>query len=253
MSRPAGARTTMMEDGTDLQSMRVAARSPAAGSGQRMGGGLPKPFLQLRGREILARTLDVFERCDVVDEVWVIVPETHRVRCQQMVVERYGFQKVQDVIAGGATRQASVWQGLQRIAEEVELVMVHDGVRPFVSPRLLRETLRHAMLFGAAIAAVPLKDTLKRVDGMGEVTATVPRDGLWRIQTPQAFQRRVLQAAFAYALAQGLDATDEASLVEAHGQQRVHVVPGMESNVKVTTPDDLIMCESLLDRLERDT
>ena len=79
-----------------------------------------------------------------------------------------------------------------------------------------------------------------------------PRDGLWRIQTPQAFRRHVLQAAFAYALAQGLDVTDEAGLVEAHGQQRVHVVPGMESNVKVTTPDDLIMCESLLDQLERD-
>lgn len=242
----------MMEEGVDLQGKRVAALIPAAGSGQRMGGALPKPFLQLRGREILARTLDVFECCGVVDEVWVIVPEAHLVRCQQTVVERYGFQKVQGVVAGGATRQASVWQGLQQVGDEVELVMVHDGVRPFVSQLLLQETLRHAMLFGAAIAAVPLKDTLKRVAETGEVTGTVPRDGLWRIQTPQAFQRHVLQAAFVYALAQGLDATDEAGLVEAYGQQQVQVVPGMESNVKVTTPDDLIMCEGLLDQMERD-
>ena len=241
-----------MAEGVDLQGKRVAALIPAAGSGQRMGGGIPKPFLQLRGREILARTLDVFEQCGVVDEVWVIVPEAHRMRCQKTVIERYGFQKVQGVVPGGATRQESVWQGLQQLAGDVELVIVHDGVRPFVSQHLLRETLQQARLVGAAIAAVPLKDTLKRVAETGEVVGTVPRDGLWRIQTPQAFRRHVLQAAYAYALAQGLEVTDEAGLVEAHGQQRIHVVPGLESNVKVTTPDDLIMCESLLDQLERD-
>lgn len=241
-----------MGEAVNLNEVRVAALIPAAGSGQRMGGVLPKPFLPLRGREILAYTLDVFERCSSVDEVWVVVPEAHRVRCQQTVVARYGFQKVQGVVAGGATRQASVWRGLQQIDNTVDLVLVHDGVRPFVSPLLVQETLRRALLCGAAIAAVPLKDTLKRVAQTGAVTATVPRDGLWRIQTPQAFQRHVLQAAFAYALAHGLDATDEAALVEACGQQQVYVVPGMESNVKVTTPDDLILCESLLDQLDRE-
>lgn len=241
-----------MGEAVNLQEVRVAALIPAAGSGQRMGGALPKPFLQLRGREILAYTLDVFERCASIDEVWVIVPEAHRARCQQTVVERYGFQKVQGVVAGGATRQASVWRGLQQVNDAVEMVMVHDGVRPFVSPLLVQETLHQALLCGAAIAAVPLKDTLKRVAETGAVTGTVPRDGLWRIQTPQAFRRHILQAAFAYALAHGLDATDEAALVESCGQQQVYVVRGMESNVKVTTPDDLILCESLLDQLDRD-
>lgn len=241
-----------MGETVNLEAVRVAALIPAAGSGQRMGGTLPKPFLQLRGREILAYTLDVFERSAVVDDVWVMVPEAHRVRCQQTVVARYGFQKVRAVVPGGATRQASVWQGLQRVGDDVDLVLVHDGVRPFVSPLLVQETLRQALLCGAAIAAVPLKDTLKRVAATGEVTCTVPRDGLWRIQTPQAFQRRVLQSAFAYALAHGLEATDEAALVEAYGQQRIYVVPGLESNMKITTPDDLIMCESLLDQLDRD-
>ncbi|MCZ6874053.1 MAG: 2-C-methyl-D-erythritol 4-phosphate cytidylyltransferase [bacterium] len=238
-----------MEAGVNLLGKRVAALIPAAGSGRRMGGPVLKPFLQLKGREILARTLDVFERCHVIDEVWVVVPDEHRVVCQKTIIERYGFQKVQGVVAGGATRQASVWQGLQQVKDDVELVVVHDGVRPFVSASLVQETLHQAVLCGAAIAAVPLKDTLKRVAQTGEVECTVPRDRLWRIQTPQAFQRHVLLAAFQHALAQGLEATDEAGLVEAHGRQRVCVVPGMENNVKVTTPDDLLMCESLLDYL----
>ncbi len=238
-----------MDAGVNLLGKRVAALIPAAGSGRRMGGPVLKPFLQLRGREVLARTLDVFEMCQVIDEVWVVVPDEHRVVCQQTVIERYGFQKVQGVVAGGATRQASVWQGLQQVKDDVELVVVHDGVRPFVSAWLVQETLHQAALCGAAIAAVPLKDTLKRVAETGEVECTVPRDRLWRIQTPQAFQRHVLLAAFQHALAQGLEATDEAGLVEAHGRQRVCVVPGMENNVKVTTPDDLLMCESLLDHL----
>jgi 2-C-methyl-D-erythritol 4-phosphate cytidylyltransferase len=207
-----------------------------------------KPFLQIGGREILACTLDVFETCRVIDEVWVIVAPEHRAMCQQTVVERYGFQKVQGVIAGGATRQESVWQGLQRLEADIALVVVHDGVRPFVPEALVQETVRHAALYGAAIAAVPVKDTLKRVSVIGEVEATVPRDGLWRVQTPQAFQYHVLQAAFRHAWAQGVVATDEAGLVEALGQ-RVRVVPGVESNVKVTTPDDLLVCESLLHNL----
>ncbi len=241
-----------MGNDVSLEGKRVAALIPAAGSGRRMGGLLPKPFLRIGGREILARTLDVFETCCVVDEVWVIVPDEHRVLCRQTVVERYGFQKVRGVVAGGATRQESVWRGLQQVKDDVELVVVHDGVRPFVSEALVQETLRYAALYGAAIAAVPLKDTLKRVSETGEVETTVPRDGLWRIQTPQAFQGHVLQAAFRHAWAQGIEATDEAGLIEAHGQQRVRIVLGMENNVKVTTPDDLLVCEGLLDNLDRD-
>ena len=238
-----------MRDDTGLVGKRIAALIPAAGSGSRMGGPVPKPFLRIGGCAILARTLEVFEACRVIDEVWVVVAPEHRLLCRQTVVEPNGFRKVQGVIAGGATRQESVWQGLQRVDDGIDLVVVHDGVRPFVPEILVRQTLHYAALYGAAIAAVPLKDTLKRVSETGEVEATVPRDGLWRIQTPQAFRRHVLQAAFHYARERGIMATDEAGLIEAFGQP-VKIVPGVESNVKVTTPDDLLVCESLLRNLD---
>jgi 2-C-methyl-D-erythritol 4-phosphate cytidylyltransferase len=234
-----------MADATSLVGKRITALIPAAGSGQRMGGTIPKPFLRLGAREILARTLDIFEACPAIDEVWVIAAPEHCAFCQQVIVERYGFGKVRGVVAGGRTRQESVWQGLQRVEKQVELVVVHDGVRPFITEALLRQTLCAAATHGAAIAAVPLKDTLKRVAHTGEVEATVSRERLWRVQTPQAFQRQLLQAAFLHAWDCGLEATDEAGLVEALGQQ-IKVVPGDEYNIKITTPDDLRFSAALL-------
>jgi 2-C-methyl-D-erythritol 4-phosphate cytidylyltransferase len=234
-----------MAGDTGLRGKRIAALIPAAGSGSRMGGPVAKPFLSVGGREILTRTLDVFEAYHAIDEVWVMVALEHCAYCQRAIVERYGFQKVRGVVAGGATRQESVWKGFQRLAAGIDLVVVHDGVRPFVTEALLHNTLVQAARHGAAVAAVPLKDTLKRVSAAGEVEATVPRDGLWRVQTPQAFQRQLLRLAFCHAWQHGIVATDEAGLLEACGQG-VQVVPGLESNVKITTPDDLPLCESLL-------
>ena len=229
----------------DLAPSRVAALIPAAGSGQRMGGPVPKPYQLLGGREIVARTLDVFESCEAIDDVWLVVSADQADDCQRKIVERYGFQKVRGLVPGGAERQDSVWRGLQCVPPEVELVVVHDGVRPFVTASLLRDTLQQARQHGAAITAVPLKDTLKRVSLDGRVEATVPRERLWRTQTPQAFRRTLLLEAFAHARQQGLQMTDEAGLIEALGQP-VHVVTGVEQNVKMTTPDDLSLGERFL-------
>jgi 2-C-methyl-D-erythritol 4-phosphate cytidylyltransferase len=223
----------------------VAAIIPAAGEGRRMGGAIPKQFLQIGGREILARTLAVFEACRVIDDVWVVVAAEQCTSCQNTIVERYGFRKVRGVVAGGITRQESVWRGLQRVTEAVNLVVVHDGVRPFVTELLLQQTLEPASRYGAAIAAVPLKDTLKRVSAAGTVEATVPRERLWRVQTPQAFQHALLRRAFQHAWRQGLEATDEAGLIEALGHP-VQIVPSYEHNIKITTPDDLIFSEMFL-------
>jgi len=224
---------------------RVAAIIPAAGEGRRMGGAVPKQFLQIGGREILARTLAVFEACVAIDDVWVVVAAEQCALCQSTIVERYGLRKVRGVVAGGTTRRESVWHGLQQVAQAVGLVVVHDGVRPFVTELLLQQTLDHANRFGAAIAAVPLKDTLKRVSAAGTVEATVPREHLWRVQTPQAFQHALLRRAFQHAWQQGLQATDEAGLIEALGNA-VRIVPSYEHNVKITTPDDLVFCEMFL-------
>ena len=224
---------------------RVAALIPAAGEGRRMGGAMPKQFQQIGGREILARTLEVFEACRAIDEIWVVVAAEHCALCQETIVERYGLRKVRGVVAGGATRQESVWRGLQHVSEAVELVVVHDGVRPLVTELLVHQTLASASRHGAAITAVPLKDTLKRVSEAHEVEGTVPREGLWRIQTPQAFHHALLRTAFQHAWQQGLQATDEAGLIEALGHP-VHIVPSYEHNIKITTPDDLVFYETFL-------
>ena len=234
-----------MQAGTILAEKRVAALIPAAGTGQRMGGPIAKQFLQLAGRAILARTLAAFEACTAIDEVWVIVAAEHQGLCQREIVTRYGFQKVRGVVVGGSTRQESVWQGLQNVTEAIDLVVVHDGVRPLLTESVLLDTLHTAAQYGAAIAAVPVTDTLKRVSADRVVEATIPRQSVWRVQTPQAFQRPLLYAAFCYARAHGLEVTDEAGLLEALGQQ-VRVVPGKESNIKITTPDDLQLGEAFL-------
>jgi len=228
-----------------LAQQRIAALVPAAGSGVRMGGHVAKPFLRLGGREILARTLDVFEHCAVIDEVWVIVAANDVPACRRGIIERYGFGKVHGLVAGGASRQESVWRGLQRVDAAVDLVVIHDGVRPFLTDTVLQATLGCAAQHGAAVAAVPLQDTLKRVSEKGEVQATVARENLWRIQTPQAFQRRALVAAYRQARERGVRATDDAGLLESMGHP-VKVVPGLESNIKITTPEDLVLSESLL-------
>lgn len=238
-----------MEDDNILAGRRVAALIPAAGSGQRLGGAVAKPYVSLGGREILARTLEIFERCTAVDEVWVVVAAGQRDYCQRALVDRYGLRKVRGLVAGGAERQESVWCGLQRIAPTVDLVVVHDGVRPFVTATLICQTLRRAVQYGAAITAVPLTDTLKRVSEAGQVETTLPRERLWRTQTPQAFRRDLLQKAFQHAWQHGLVVTDEAGLIEALGHP-VYVVPGAAYNMKITTPDDLRLGESLLRSLD---
>ena len=224
---------------------RVAALIAAAGSGQRMGSVVPKPYLLLGGREILARTLDVFETCAAVHEVWIIASANQQAHCRQGIVERYGFGKVKGVVTGGDERQVSVWRGLQQLAPEVDLVVIHDGVRPLVNHAMIEAALGAAAQHGAAIAAVPLKDTIKRVSLQGQVEATLPREHLWRSQTPQAFRRQLLHQAFAYAQQQQLVATDEAGLMEGYGHP-VQVVQGSEQNIKITTLDDLAMCERLI-------
>ena len=210
-----------------------------------MGGRVAKPFLQIDGREILARTLDVFENAAVIDEVWVMVGAGHVLACREGIVERYGFGKVRDVVEGGASRQESVWRGLQRLDPGVDLVVVHDGVRPFVTETVLQQTLAGAAQYGAAVSAIPLSDTLKRVSLQGEVEATVPRDNLWRTQTPQAFRRHLLHAAHRQARHQDFYATDDAGLLESMGHP-VWVVRGQEDNIKITTPDDLALSKRLM-------
>ena len=231
--------------------MIAAALIPAAGRGRRMGCGVEKQFMQVAGKPLLAHTLARFEAASSIDRVVVIVPPGREAYCAEEIVAVEGLRKVTRIVAGAETRQRSVTAGFRCIGENVDVVVIHDGARPFVSPLLIQTSVDLAYQHGSAIVAIPESDTLKRVSVDGTVVETVDRQQLWRAQTPQAFQRSVLKRALAYAEEHNLDATDEASLVESLSWP-VRIVPGTVWNFKITTPDDLHFAKILLTRCARE-
>jgi 2-C-methyl-D-erythritol 4-phosphate cytidylyltransferase len=158
-----------------------------------------------------------------------------------------GIRKVTHIVAGAETRQRSVMAGFGCLDQDVDVVVIHDGARPFVTPSLIRAAVDAAVADGSAVAAIPESDTLKRVSGTGTVIETVDRRSLWRAQTPQAFRRGILQHALTYAAEHNLDTTDEAALVEWLSWP-VRIFPGSIWNFKITSPDDLMLAELLLDQ-----
>jgi 2-C-methyl-D-erythritol 4-phosphate cytidylyltransferase len=222
--------------------MKVSAIIPAAGLGIRMGSNIPKQFLLLDGKPILHHTLSVLDQCSIVDEVILVVSKKEIAMVQQQI--RDSHPKVTKVIMGGKERQDSVSNGLQSLDSETDIVVVHDGVRPFVSPDLIRETVEAARDFGAAISAIPVIDTIKKVNPEGLVERTVDRSGLWRVQTPQTFQVSLLKEALEKAQADNFYGTDESSLIEYLGRE-VKVIPGSEFNIKITRSEDLVLGEKI--------
>ncbi len=230
--------------------MKVTVLVPAAGSGTRMAAhgdadGLKKQFLLLGGRPILAHTLSRFEDVPEVVEIVPIVPEDEMEHCLERCVEGQGIKKVKRVVPGGRQRQDSVYNGLKAVAESSDVVMVHDGVRPFVTAEMVRELLRAIEDCDGAILAVPSKDTLKEITRGGRVKRTLDRKVCFMVQTPQVFRYDVLRKAFDSAYAEGFYGTDEASLVEREGGV-VKVVKGSYVNIKITTPEDMILAEAIL-------
>lgn len=221
----------------------------AAGKGLRMGGQVPKQHLPLAGKPVLARTLEAFEHMEQVHSVVLVVGPGDEARCSGYIA-RYGLRKVHAVVTGGAERQASVYQGLLALDPEVEWVLVHDGVRPFVTPEETAECLAAARKHGAAVVAVPVKDTVKIVEPDGKIASTPDRSTVWAIQTPQAFRVRDLAAAHELAMRESFTGTDDAMLVERTGQP-VYVVRGGYHNLKITTPEDLEWAEYRLNAMER--
>ncbi len=208
---------------------------PAGGHGARMGSRRPKQYLRLGRAPILVATLRALGRARSLAGIVVAVPAAH-VAATRRLLARARVPKILDVVAGGADRQESVWRALQRVPEDARFVVVHDAVRPFVTADLV-ERVRAAAAGGAATCGMPVRDTVKRVTD-GAVAATVPRQGLWLTQTPQAFARDLLWEAHDKARRDGFAGTDDAVLVERLGMP-VAMVPGLAQNLKITTPDDL--------------
>ncbi|NOZ56352.1 MAG: 2-C-methyl-D-erythritol 4-phosphate cytidylyltransferase, partial [Calditrichaeota bacterium] len=170
---------------------RVAAIIAAGGKGVRAGTPINKQFVEIAGKPILAHTLDVFQTCEVVDEVLVVAPADWLFFVAEQIVDRFGFSKVRRVVEGGAERQDSVYEGLSRLDEDVDVVLIHDAARPFVTEQEIRRVTEAAQRVGAAICAVRPRDTVKRGPA-DEVETTLPRNELWLVQTPQGFQRQLI-------------------------------------------------------------
>ena len=227
---------------------RFAVIFPAAGRSARFRDKEKKPFTNLDGRAVWLRSVEQFiNRADVAQAVIVIHPDD-----EEMFRRRYGanlaFMNVR-IALGGAERFESVANALALLEPEVDFVAVHDAVRPCVTEALIEDVFARAVQTGAALAAVPVADTVKRVEKQ-EVKGTVPREGLWLAQTPQAFRRDWLQDAYARRAALGPGITDDAQLVEAAGHA-VHVVEGANTNIKITTRADLVLAEAILKAMPR--
>lgn len=210
-----------------------------------MGMETPKHFLRLEGRPILAYTIDAFESCPVVNQIFLVVRSGEEEFCLREVVEKYGFKKVLKVVIGGERRQDSVYNAIKELDIDTDIVIVHDGVRPFVPTALISESIKSAMYFDGVIAALPLKDTIKEVTKDGIVKDTPKRELFYLAQTPQTFKKRVLESAFISAYNDDFFGTDEASLVERTGG-KVKIIEGSYENIKITTKEDLVHAEFIL-------
>lgn len=210
-----------------------------------MGHKTPKQFLELGGLPLLVHSLRVLEASHVISAIVLAVPKSEMEYCRRDIVSAHGFKKVRAVVEGGEERQDSVGRGLAAVGDDADIVLVHDAVRPFLTGEMIARVVEAAAKHGAAIVAVPMRDTVKRAGPDGLIDETVDRKPLWLAQTPQAFKRGLLEEAHAKALQDGFRATDDAQLVE-HLGHRVAIVEGSTDNIKVTRPEDLAMGESIL-------
>jgi len=217
---------------------------PAAGQGKRMGAGINKQFLSLMGQPILAHTVRLFENSSYVSEI-VIVGAKSDVEVIGEIIHRNKFEKVVAICKGGAQRQDSVHAGVRALSPTIQRVVVHDGARPLLTLEALDRFLKETEEFSAAIMGIELKDTIKQVDFSGKVIETLPRERLRAVQTPQIFDRGILEEAHRHALSLGYYGTDDASLLEWMGHP-VQMVEGSQENIKVTTPEDLWLAERIL-------
>jgi 2-C-methyl-D-erythritol 4-phosphate cytidylyltransferase len=224
---------------------KVDAIIVAAGKGVRMDESLRKQYIALAGIPILTRTLNIFDRCDRISRIIVVVPEADLDFCRNEILRPANLRKEISLVAGGVKRQDSVYNGLQVIESEDGIIIIHDGVRPFVEPEHLIACIKGAEEQGACILGIPAFDTVKRVDSKDQIIQTHRRDALWLAQTPQAFQTKIIKKAHARAKQQGFIGTDEASLVERLGTA-VKIIPGSRSNIKITNKEDLELAQALL-------
>ena len=229
--------------------MRTLAIILAGGTGKRMGTSTNKQFLLLDNKPIIVRTLQVFEECRQVDGIYLVVNHRDLSLIQEEILEPYKFDKIMKLVIGGRLRQDSVKNGLEAIEPPCDIVIIHDGARPFVSPAFIDKSISLMEMFDAIIPALPVKDTIKVVSKEGFVTKTLERDSLWAVQTPQTFKYETVLKAYREGTSKKLYGYDDATFLE-HMGKRVKVIEGSPYNIKITAPEDLHIAKGMLSQLK---
>ena len=219
----------------------------AAGSGKRMHSQVQKQYMDLFGKPVLYYALRQFEECEFIDEVILVTKKDEIAYCREQIVEVYHLQKVKDIIEGGEERYLSVYNAL-KAAGACDYIYIHDGARPFVDQGILERTRNAAEAFRACVAGMPVKDTIKLSDGSGTAVETPRRDLVWMVQTPQVFDCALIREAYRKLMESDgtLVVTDDAMVLETMEGKKVHLVEGSYRNIKITTPEDLLVGEAFL-------
>lgn len=226
--------------------MHVTAIVLAAGEGRRIGGDVFKAYLPIAGRPLVLRTLDRMFAAKTVEKVILVVAGNEITRCNALLrADPALCARPCELQTGGATRQQSAIRGLEKIGAETDIVIIHDGARPFVSAALIDRLVEAAAEKGAVVAGLPVRDTIKVVGGDRLIQSTPERSALWEIQTPQVFKRELIIAAHEAAEKNGVQATDDAMVVERFGKP-VYVLEGERTNFKITLPEDVWLAEMMI-------
>lgn len=228
-----------------LMNSKIVVLIPAAGKGERMDSAVKKPYLVLDDKPVLSHTIERFEHNSAIDDIFLIVHKSDFESCKNFVIEPYKYKKVRALIPGGETRQESVFNGLSALTDDVEYVIIHDGVRPFINDEIIAKCLAATAEWGASVAAVPVKETIKFANEDHFIVQTPNRKLLWRVQTPQVFRKTLIETAHKRAIQERNDAPDDATLVERLGSP-VKLVMGSYKNVKLTTPEDMRFAETII-------
>ncbi len=223
---------------------KTSAVIVAAGTSLRMRG-IDKQMLELRGMPVIARTIKAFEDCEAISEI-VLVTKEESIGAIRALIEKYEFNKIKDIVVGGKTRQESVWNGFLHVDDKAEFVAIHDGARCLITPEQIIAVAREAYRCGAACAATKSTDTVKFAEKSGFISDTLDREKVWLAQTPQIFSANLYRAASYTSKVAGFKATDDCMLAERIKFNTIKLVECGKFNMKITTPDDIILAEAIL-------
>ncbi len=229
--------------------MKTAAIVLAAGKGSRMKSDARKQYMMLRGQPVVCYSLAVFEKCEQIDEIILVCGRGEEAMCREQIAEKYHYNKIKRIVPGGKERYHSVYEGLKAAGPDCGTVLIHDGARPLLDEAMVCRLLEAVKENGACVAGMPVKDTIKRSGDDGYAAETLPREQLWMIQTPQVFDYPLIFSAHQELIKRNdlpVQITDDAMVLEYMTGQKVKLVEGSYRNIKITTPEDLLIAEALL-------